>query len=92
MCDRVLRALQLNDDPMLDYGAAVAVRFASTANAASTLTPEQYGGFLRSSPEYEVLLENSRFGFKGDLQVSISVAKTSQSAKRNLIFRSNIQG
>jgi hypothetical protein len=70
VCDRVLRALQLNDDPMLDYGAAVLVKFSSEANAASQLSPSAYGRYLRTS-EFEVLLENSRFGLKSDLKVSI---------------------
>eukprot|EP00953_Heterococcus_sp_UTEX-ZZ885_P039667 20326-Heterococcus_DN1.PRE.1 len=67
VCDKVLRALQLNDDPMLDYGAAVLVMFSSQDNAASQLSPSAYGRYLRTS-EFEVLLENSRFGLKGDLK------------------------
>jgi hypothetical protein len=76
VCDKVLRALQLNDDPMLDYGAAVLVKFSSQANAASQLSPSAYGRYLRKS-EFEVLLENSRFGLKGDLKVS-SIIKLQQ--------------
>ncbi|KAG5176594.1 hypothetical protein JKP88DRAFT_347162 [Tribonema minus] len=79
VCDKVLRALQLNDDPMLDYGAAVMVKFASPLNAAAALTPSQYGGYLRAG-EFEVLLENSRFGLSGPLRMAESGKRCVQRA------------
>lgn len=55
----VFSHFQNNDDPMLDYGAAVAIKFASSLNAVSKMTPADYGAFLRNDPEYTLLLENS---------------------------------
>ena len=66
VCGKVLAALQINDDPMLNYGAATVISFASSANAVSKLSPTDYGKYLRSS-EFEPLIENSRFALDGPL-------------------------
>lgn len=50
---------QNNDDPMLDYGAAVAIKFASSKNAVRGMTPAEYGTFLRNDPDQMLLLENA---------------------------------
>lgn len=50
---------QNNDDPMLDYGAAVAIKFASSKNAVRGMTPTEYGTFLRNDPDQMLLLENA---------------------------------
>lgn len=47
-----------NDDPMLDYGAAVAIKFASKRNAVRDMTPKDYGAFLRNDPEQGLLIDN----------------------------------
>lgn len=50
---------QNNDDPMLDYGAAVAIKFASSKNAVKDMTPEEYGTFLRNDPDQVLLIDNA---------------------------------
>ena len=60
VCGRTLDALQINDDPMLNFGAATVISLASSQNAVSQLAPEAYGKYLWSS-EFEPLLENSSF-------------------------------
>jgi hypothetical protein len=77
VCDKVLRALQLNDDPILDYGAAVMVRFASKSSAMSKLTPSEYGKYLRSS-ELEILVENSRFAPLGPTEITSDGSRAAQ--------------
>ncbi|CAM9634108.1 unnamed protein product, partial [Laminaria digitata] len=59
VCQLVFQSLQNNDDPMLDYGAAVAVKFASSKSAIKGMTPKEYGDFLRSDPEYVLLIDNA---------------------------------
>lgn len=44
---------------MLDYGAAVAIKFASSKNAVRGMTPAEYGAFLRNDPDQILLLENA---------------------------------
>lgn len=44
---------------MLDYGAAVAIKFASSENAIRGMTPAEYGTFLRNDPDQMLLLENA---------------------------------
>lgn len=44
---------------MLDYGAAVAIKFASSKSAVKGLTPAEYGTFLRNDPEYGLLIDNA---------------------------------
>ena len=60
VCGRVLDALQINDDPLLNFGAATVISLASSQNAVSQLAPEAYGKYLRSS-ESKPLMENSSF-------------------------------
>lgn len=50
---------QNNDDPMLDYGAAVAIKFASSRNAVKGMTPLEYGTFLRNDPDHVLLVDNA---------------------------------
>lgn len=51
--------LQNNDDPMLDYGAAVAIKFASSKSVIKDMTPVEYGTFLRNHPEQGLLIDNA---------------------------------
>ena len=44
---------------MLDYGAAVAIKFASSNSAIKDMTPAEYGEFLRNDPEYVLLIDNA---------------------------------
>lgn len=69
VCSKVMTALQLNDDPMLEYGAAVVIRFASSTNVAGSLTPEKYGEYIRGG-ELEVLVDNSQYKFDGPAKLS----------------------
>ncbi|CAM9916091.1 unnamed protein product, partial [Hapterophycus canaliculatus] len=59
VCQLVLQSLQNNDDPMLDYGAAVAIKFASSKSAIKDMTPVEYGTFLRNHPEQVLLIDNA---------------------------------
>jgi hypothetical protein len=54
----VLKALQINDDPQLDHGAAVALQFASpdSSLALSGINAAQYGTFLRNDEQYFPLI------------------------------------
>mmetsp|Transcript_17146 Transcript_17146/g.25377 ORF Transcript_17146/g.25377 Transcript_17146/m.25377 type:complete len:207 (+) Transcript_17146:99-719(+) len=74
VCEKVLLALQLNDDPILDYGAAVAIKFASSSNEISKLLPNQYGDYLRAS-EFEILIDNSNFNINSELEIGSSGKK-----------------
>lgn len=44
---------------MLDYGAAVAIRFSSSKNSMKKMTPLELGTFMRNDPEYALLVENA---------------------------------
>lgn len=55
----LVNACQNNDDPMLDYGAAVAVKFASSKSAVRNMTPAEYGTFLRNDPDQVLLVDNA---------------------------------
>ncbi|CAN0454326.1 unnamed protein product, partial [Ectocarpus sp. 12 AP-2014] len=59
VCQLVFESLQNNDDPMLDYGAAVAVKFASSKSAVRNMTPAEYGAFLRNDPDQVLLVDNA---------------------------------
>ncbi|CEM30979.1 unnamed protein product [Vitrella brassicaformis CCMP3155] len=65
--EKVLDALQTNDDPQLDHGAAVTIKHASRDNIISNFNPAQYGSYLRNS-EYRVLLNRDTFEFVGPPQ------------------------
>lgn len=58
-CPRCPNSSQNNDDPMLDYGAAVAIKFASSKSAIKDMTPLEYGTFLRNHPEQVLLIDNA---------------------------------
>lgn len=53
------RLRQNNDDPMLDYGAAVAIKFASSKSVIKDMSPPEYGAFLRNDPEHVLLIDNA---------------------------------
>eukprot|EP00904_Undaria_pinnatifida_P010855 jgi/Undpi1/68/HiC_scaffold_1.g00068.m1 len=59
VCQLIFQSLQNNDDPMLDYGAAVGIKFASSNSAIKDMTPAEYGEFLRNDPEYVLLIDNA---------------------------------
>lgn len=44
---------------MLDYGAAVVIKFASSRNAVKGMTPLEYGTFLRNDPDHVLLVDNA---------------------------------
>jgi len=54
--ETVMRALRQNDEPYKNHGAAVATRYCSPTNRASSLSPEQFGKYLEE-PWYRLLLE-----------------------------------
>ena len=69
VCKVCLTALQNNDDPQLDHGAAVVLQFASPSGllAEGGLDPAQYGRFLRDS-EYSALIDFKTAEFVGEPQ------------------------
>ncbi|CAM9763676.1 unnamed protein product [Discosporangium mesarthrocarpum] len=78
VCQIIFSSLQVNDDPILDYGAAVVVKFASEKNAVRGMSPEGYGNFLRADDDYALLVENSRFGLLGNPKVSSDATQALQ--------------
>lgn len=51
--------MKLNDDPMLNYGAAVTIKHASSRNPMRNMTPKELGDFLQNDPDMVMLLANS---------------------------------
>lgn len=66
---------QNNDDPMLDYGAAVAIKFASSKNAIRGMTPAEYGTFLRNDPDQMLLIDNASCAPAERAKVGTEVAR-----------------
>jgi len=54
--DQVMQGMRRPDEPYLNHGAALSVRYCSPTNGASSLTPEAFKGYLRE-PWYKLLLE-----------------------------------
>ena len=84
--DPVVPLDQNNDDPMLDYGAAVAIKFASSKNAIRGMTPAEYGGFLRNDPDQIILLENASCAPAERAKVGSGPERSSSALRRRWVF------